>query len=324
MKVGSGSSSMADDDMARRPSTFDASSTPSLLPCLSSPPSEREARSVKWNTRNVLGSTFSFFLFFFSASTLTLTWIPFLLVSSRFEEERREEGEELADRIVDEIEPSNKFLGIVRWIFCGGTSHPTRRPRGVNLSDIGKRERKRELFERSLTLLSSPPPPYVAPPPFFPPSTRPCPCFNECKFLFFFFLLLFFLLSRIRTLSRDLRQQKPERWISVYIPFLLSRLWKIKFPWKRKVGRGGWRGGIFITRVYGDNSRPRPVFSSKFYSPLSLSLSPSLFYSRAGEGCNEARTRPREYLGPTIAIPRIGTIRPWPGKRHASDNPISE
>lgn len=65
MKVGSGSSSMADDDMARRPSTFDASSTPSLLPCLSSPPSEREARSVKWNTRNVLGSTFSFFLFFF-------------------------------------------------------------------------------------------------------------------------------------------------------------------------------------------------------------------------------------------------------------------
>lgn len=71
---------------------------------------------------------------------------------------------------------------------CGGTSHPTRRPRGVNLSDIGKRERKRELFERSLTLLSSPPPPYVAPPPFFPPSTRPCPCFNECKFLLFFFL----------------------------------------------------------------------------------------------------------------------------------------
>lgn len=62
MKVGSGSSNMADDDMARRPSTFDASS---LLPCLSSPPSEREARSVKWNTRNVLGSTFSFSFFFF-------------------------------------------------------------------------------------------------------------------------------------------------------------------------------------------------------------------------------------------------------------------
>lgn len=82
MKVGLGSSSMADDDdeLTVPPPSFDAS-TPRFLPYLSPPP------SVKWNTRNVLESTFSFFF-----PTLTLTWIPFLLVS------RREEGRKKVSR----------------------------------------------------------------------------------------------------------------------------------------------------------------------------------------------------------------------------------
>lgn len=158
---------------------------------------------------------------------------------------------------------------------------------------------------------------------FFPRRLDPVPVLTNANSSFFsssssFSCFLEFEPFRVIFVNKNLNVEYP------FTSLSFSRdSEKSNFPGKG-VGRGGWRGGIFITRVYGDNSRPRPVFSSKFYSPLSLSLSPSLFYSRAGEGCNEARTRPREYLGPTIAIPRIGTIRPWPGKRHASDNPISE
>ena len=62
-----------------------------------------------------------------------------------------------------------------------------------------------------------------------------------------------------------------------------------------------------------------PSYLSSFYFRTAEEI------GSGGERGNEVRTRRGlEYLRPTIAIPRIGTIRPWPGKRHASDNPISE
>lgn len=131
---------------------------------------------------------------------------------------------------------------------------------------------------------------------FFPLSTRPRPCFNECKFLLFSSSSLSSFPLTIRTLSRDLR-------ISIYVHILQ----KIKFPSKPD------------RRIFHAKNNSRSFSRVNFTLPY-LSLSLSFIFSR--EGCNEVRTR--EYLGPTIAIPRIGTIRPWPGKRHASDNPISE
>lgn len=181
-----------------------------FLPCLSPPP------SVKWNTRNVLESTFSFFF-----PTLALTWIPFLLVS------RREEGRKKVSR--KELAFSNRrwrnwaieqVFGIVRRIFVQELCERLIR-HAVHVALIYQTLGKERIIREVVNVAFQSAPVLCRASTFFPLSTRPRPCFNECKFLLFSSSSLSSFPLTIRTLSRDLR-------ISIYVDILQ----KIKFPSK--------------------------------------------------------------------------------------------